>query len=111
MAGSPNTGWRNAGFQGYADYMLTDRFEAALQELERLATGRRTAAMCAEGLWWRCHRRLIADALLVRGHRVLHIVPDGSLEEHRLTSFAEVHEGGVRYPPDQAQLTVSEEPS
>jgi uncharacterized protein (DUF488 family) len=102
--GSQNAGWRNAGFRGYADYMQTDQFEAALQELERLASERRTAVMCAEGLWWRCHRRLIADALVVRDHHVRHVFPDGSLEEHRLTPFAEPHEGRLLYPPPQLKL-------
>ncbi len=99
-ADSPNTGWRNAGFRGYADHMQTERFDAALRALEDLASERRTAVMCAEALWWRCHRRLIADALVARGRRVLHIGPDGSLDEHRLTSFAEVRDGRVRYPPE-----------
>jgi uncharacterized protein (DUF488 family) len=104
-ADSPNAGWRNAGFRGYADHMQTERFDAALRELESLAAERSTAVMCAEALWWRCHRRLIADALVVRGHRVLHIGSDGSLEDHRLTSFAEVRDGRVRYPPEQPRLT------
>jgi uncharacterized protein (DUF488 family) len=102
---SPNGGWTNPGFRGYADYMQTDRFDAALRALEGLAAERRTAVMCAEALWWRCHRRLIADALVARGRRVHHIGADGSLDEHRLTSFAEVHDGRVRYPPEQPQLT------
>lgn len=103
---SPNTGWKNAGFRGYADYMQTEGFEAALGALECLAAQRRTAVMCAEGLWWRCHRRLIADALVTRGHRVLHIGPDGSLSEHRLTSFAALGDGTVTYPPAEPRLPV-----
>jgi uncharacterized protein (DUF488 family) len=101
---SPNGGWRNAGFRGYADYMRSEEFGQALAALERLAAERRTAVMCAEGLWWRCHRRLVADALTARGHGVLHIRPDGSLDEHELTSFAEVKDGNVLYPPEQSSL-------
>jgi uncharacterized protein (DUF488 family) len=62
--------------------------------------------MCAEGLWWRCHRRLIADVLVARRHRVLHIAPDGTLDEHRLTPFAEVRDERVSYPPAEPQLPV-----
>jgi uncharacterized protein (DUF488 family) len=101
---SPNTGWRVGGFRGYADYMATDRFQAALEELIRLGQALRTSVMCAEALWWRCHRRLIADALVARGWEVLHIASDGSLGRHELTPFAEIREGRVHYPPAQAEL-------
>lgn len=87
---SPNLGWRVKGFRGYADHMATPEFRSGLERLEELASERRTAVMCAEGQWWRCHRQLIADALLARGWRVLHIGPDGRIEDHRLTPFAEV---------------------
>ena len=87
--------------------METERFASALRELERLAGERRTAVMCAEALWWRCHRRLIADALLVRGHRVFHIGSDGAVEEHVLTPFAEVNAGRISYPPEQPALSGS----
>jgi uncharacterized protein (DUF488 family) len=103
---SPNTGWKNAAFRGYADHMQTEGFDTALRALERLGCERRTVVMCAEALWWRCHRRLIADALVSRGHRVLHIGSDGSLSEHVLTPFAEVHDGTVTYPPTEPQLPV-----
>jgi uncharacterized protein (DUF488 family) len=86
---SPHTGWRVAAFRGYADHMDTDEFAAGLERLERLARDRRVAIMCAEGDWRRCHRRLISDALAARGWRVVHIRPDGSLEEHQPTVFAE----------------------
>ena len=102
---SPNGGWKNAGFRGYADYMQTEGFGRALTALERLAEERPTAVMCAEALWWRCHRRLVADALIARGHRVLHIGSDASLEDHRLTPFAELREGQtLLYPPEQPSL-------
>jgi len=93
-----NTGWRVAGFRGYADHMATPEFRSALGELERLAHGRRTAFMCAEGPWWRCHRQLIADALVARGWAVRHVMPDGRLEQHRLTPFAVVDGDAVTYP-------------
>jgi uncharacterized protein (DUF488 family) len=93
-----NTGWRVAGFRGYADHMESSEFGTALAELEDLARERRTAFMCAEGPWWRCHRQLIADALLARGWDVQHVMPDGRLEQHRLTPFAVVKEDAVTYP-------------
>jgi uncharacterized protein (DUF488 family) len=93
-----NTGWRVAGFRGYADHMESAEFRSALAELEGLARERRTAFMCAEGPWWRCHRQLIADALLARGWEVHHLMPDGRLEQHRLTPFAVVAGDAVTYP-------------
>jgi uncharacterized protein (DUF488 family) len=74
--GSPNTAWRNASFQGYADYTATAEFAEGLAELLRLAATRRTALMCAEAVWWHCHRSLIADVLKLRGIEVIHIVDD-----------------------------------
>jgi uncharacterized protein (DUF488 family) len=102
--GSPNDGWRVAGFRAYADHMGTAEFEAALQRLEELASATPTAFMCAEGDWRRCHRRLIADALLVRGWRVRHILRDGSLEDHMLPSFAVTDGLRISYPAAQAML-------
>jgi uncharacterized protein (DUF488 family) len=103
---SPNTGWKNAGFRGYADHMQSEEFATALRALERLAGERRTAVMCAEALWWRCHRRLIADALVARGHRVVHIASGGGLDEHRLTAFADLRDGTVVYPPAEPRLPI-----
>ena len=80
---SPHTAWRVAAFRGYADHMETEEFAAGLERLEALAEAHRSAVMCAEGDWRRCHRRLISDALVSRGWRVLHIRPDGRLEEHQ----------------------------
>jgi uncharacterized protein (DUF488 family) len=97
--GSPNTGWRNSGFRGFADYMQTDEFSRALDDLWDLTGQVRTAIMCAEALYWRCHRSLIADAFTVRGGTVYHILSDQKVEEHRLTSFAVVTEGQITYPP------------
>ena len=100
-----NAGWEHAGFRGYADYMATAEFAAALARLEEQARERRSAIMCAEAQWWRCHRRLIADALVVRGWRVLHLGLGPEPVEHELTPFAVVGEdGGLRYPPAQGTL-------
>jgi uncharacterized protein (DUF488 family) len=101
---SPNGGWRVEGFRGYADYMGGAEFQAGLAELQARARERVTAMMCAEGLWWRCHRRLVSDALTARGWNVLHIGPDGAVTEHELTPFAVVQAGSVTYPPAQASL-------
>jgi uncharacterized protein (DUF488 family) len=103
-SGSPNGGWRVEGFQGYADHMESEDFRSGLAELERLAESSPTSVMCAEGDWHRCHRRLIADALLARGWRVLHMLPEGGTEEHRLTEFAVLGEGRLTYPPPQQSL-------
>jgi uncharacterized protein (DUF488 family) len=102
---SPNDGWTEPGFQGYADWMATGEFREALARLEVAAHERRTAVMCAEGMWWQCHRRLIADALVVRGWTVEHLLPDGRTTEHELTGFAVVEdEGALIYPAPQGRL-------
>jgi uncharacterized protein (DUF488 family) len=97
-ADSPNRGWRNPAFQGYADYLLTPEFEAHLQALIELARRQRVALMCAEALPWRCHRSLIADALLVRGIFVEHIMSRESSQPHRLTPMARVEGTRLTYP-------------
>jgi uncharacterized protein (DUF488 family) len=105
MPDSPNGGWENGAFRGYADYALTEDFAEALDELQALAGDRPTAIMCSEGLWWRCHRRLIADRLVACGWTVCHIGPDGRLTKHELPPFAEPQaDGTVRYPPAQGSL-------
>jgi uncharacterized protein (DUF488 family) len=102
---SPNGGWEHEAFRGYADYALTGEFAAALAELDALARERPTAFMCAEALWWRCHRRLIADRLTAMGWSVCHIGADGALARHALPEFAVVAaDGTVRYPPVQTAL-------
>jgi uncharacterized protein (DUF488 family) len=101
---SPNAGWEHAGFRGYADYMRTDEFEHALDVL--MHEEGPLAYMCAEGLWWRCHRRLISDALTVRGWTVTHILPNGKTDRHRLTEFAVVEGTRITYPPPQTALDV-----
>jgi uncharacterized protein (DUF488 family) len=85
---SPHTGWRVAGFRGYADYMETAEFAGGLVRLLGLAGERPTAIMCAEAVPWRCHRQLVADALTVRGIEVRHILSPTSVDTHRLTAFA-----------------------
>lgn len=101
---SPNGLWENEGFRGYADHMATEEFATALERLVTLARERTVTMMCAEGPWWRCHRRLLADALLVRDFRVCHIDPSGAAEAHRLTAGVVVEGARIRYPPAQEQL-------
>ncbi len=96
---SPNGGWRNASFRGYADYMQTAEFRAALAELIGWAKLEALAVMCAEAVPWRCHRSLIADALLVRGIRAEEIVSETRTQAHRLTPFARVRGTRIVYPP------------
>jgi uncharacterized protein (DUF488 family) len=103
---SPNGGWQVKAFQGYADYMYTPEFQAALERLTAWARELPTAIMCAEAQWTRCHRRLISDALLVQGFEVLHIRSDGRVERHELTPFAVVDGERLTYPPQQAELEL-----
>jgi uncharacterized protein (DUF488 family) len=98
---STNTGWRNASFRGFADYMETPEFENHLGKLIELAQRKRVALMCAEALPWRCHRSLIADALEVRGMRVAHILSSTDLQPHRVWPFARVAGTRLFYPPEK----------
>ncbi len=95
---SVNTGWRNASFRGFADYMQEAAFWRALDALEQTAGKQRTAIMCAEAVPWRCHRSLIADALTVRGVEVRHITGRSAPAVHMLTRFARVENGRISYP-------------
>jgi uncharacterized protein (DUF488 family) len=105
IEGSRNGGWREPAFQGYADHMESDEFQQALAELEAAARVLPTAVMCAEAVWWRCHRRLIADALVARGWRVEHLGIGEARAVHELSPFAVVEAGGaLSYPPAQATL-------
>ena len=97
---SPNTGLRNASFRNYADYMLTPEFEAAARELVRLAESSRTAYMCAERVWFHCHRMLVSDWLVAHGHTVLHIDAEGAPRPHRLTAEARLVNGRLLYTGD-----------
>ena len=103
---SPNAGWRNTSFRGYADYMQTAQFREALEELIRSGHEKRVAIMCAEAVPWRCHRSLIADALQVRGVPVVEILSASGRREHRLTPFARVVGESITYPPEQQQGTL-----
>jgi len=94
---SPNTAWRNEAFRGYADYMMTPEFPAAMTRLLGLAARRPTAVMCAESLWWQCHRALIADYAKVEGVKVWHILGPGKTEEHPYTSAAQIVGGQLSY--------------
>ena len=96
---SINAGWKNMSFRGYADYMQTQEFRAALEALMATCHPAPTAIMCAEAVPWRCHRSLIADALAVRGWTVRHIMTETKADTHRLTRFAVVEQDRVTYPP------------
>jgi len=95
---SPNPGLRDQSFRNYADYMATDEFRRGVAKLLEIAGNRRTALMCAEGLYWQCHRRLVSDYLLASGVSVQHIFPNGELKPHQLTPPAKVVDGTVAYP-------------
>jgi uncharacterized protein (DUF488 family) len=102
---SPNGLWENAAFRAYADYALTDAFEKGFGRLLEIAGARRTAMMCAEAVWWRCHRRIVSDYLLARGHEVLHIVSAAAPKAAALTAGAEVaSDGRIFYRPKQSAL-------
>ena len=95
---SPNAGWRNKSFRGYADHMQSAAFKRSLQRCLELASVERVALMCAEAVPWRCHRSLIADALVARGIDALEIASDTRVRPHTLTSFAHVEGTAVTYP-------------
>ena len=95
---SMNTGWRNTSFRGYADYMATPPFAAGLATLIDIAAASPTAIMCAEAVPWRCHRSLIADAMMLKGWRVRDILSGAPASEHKLTSFLKVVNGEPTYP-------------
>ena len=100
--GSVNTVWRNAAFRAYADHMQTAEFREGLARLIAVAGERRTAIMCSEAVWWRCHRSLVADALKVRGIHVLHIMGGSKVVEHPYTSAARIVGGELVYGPADA---------
>jgi uncharacterized protein (DUF488 family) len=97
---SINTGWRNASFRGYADYMASDEFKQGIEQLMELARNKPTVIMCAEAVPWRCHRSLIGDALLARGVQVEDIMSATSSRPHKLTEFAHVEGQRITYPGD-----------
>jgi len=100
---SANMGWRNASFRGYADYMQTHEFDAALEHLIELAREKRTAMMCAEAVPWRCHRSLVADALTAREIPVEHIMSETRRDPHRLIPFARRTGLRITYPSEETQ--------
>ncbi|MFW6093640.1 MAG: DUF488 family protein [Pseudomonadota bacterium] len=105
IAGEVNAWWENTGFHNYADHALTESFRAGLARLLELAQQSRCAIMCAEAVWWRCHRRIIADYLLERGVRVLHLMGEGRPQPAQLTEAATViGEGRLAYPASQGEL-------
>jgi uncharacterized protein (DUF488 family) len=104
---SDNTAWRNSGFRGYADWMATDTFMAALETLIENAADHATAVMCAEAVPWHCHRNLLADALLLRGTSVIHILDAGQTRPHELHEAARKDERGrVIYPANGQQIEL-----
>ena len=99
---SDNLGLRNESFRNYADYMLTDEFREGIRELLGIAAEKPTALMCSESVFWRCHRRLVSDFLLMQGITIQHIMPTGKLRPHTLTEGARVVAGELTYPPPEA---------
>jgi uncharacterized protein (DUF488 family) len=97
-ADSPNVGWRNSSFRGYADYMQTAEFEENLKSLADTGSRAQVVLMCAEAVPWRCHRSLIADALAVRGIQVEHILSGAKAQAHEITPWARVHGNQITYP-------------
>jgi uncharacterized protein (DUF488 family) len=98
---SVNTGLKNLGFRNYADYMATDEFRRAVRKLLSAAAQSRTSVMCAEKLYWKCHRRLLSDYLVSRGIEVIHIIEPGRSSDHKLTPYAVATESGVIYPSQE----------
>ncbi len=104
---SPNAGWKNASFRGFADHMQTEEFKDNLKTLINLAGQERCALMCAEAVPWRCHRSLIADALVIRGIEVEHITSLSRTQPHKLTPFASVKDLHITYPPGNSKPVES----
>lgn len=94
---SKNTAWRHVAFRGYADYMETEDFKEGIKDLEKIALHNRTAYMCSEAVWWRCHRSMVSDYLKVHGWKVMHIMGVGKEEEHPYTSPAKILDGDLSY--------------
>ncbi len=105
---SPNTAWRNLQFRGYADYIASKEFEEGVHELLEVAGHLRTTMMCAETVWWRCHRALIADVLCVRGIKVMHIIDETRAVRHPYTSPARIVQGRLSYVPTEGKPLAQE---
>ena len=100
-----NAFWENASFHNYADYALSEEFRSGLEKLRALGHATRSTVMCAESLWWRCHRRIIADYLIAAGEEVFHILGPGHVEQARLTPDARVEpDGRLTYPKDSQPM-------
>jgi uncharacterized protein (DUF488 family) len=106
---SLNTGWRNEGFRGFADYMQSPAFATEVADLMATARKSRVALMCAEAVPWRCHRSLIADALAVRGVAVEHIMTKEKRQPHKLTPFAHIEGDRITYPAEQIALPIADD--
>jgi len=105
VAPDVNGFWINQSFHNYADYALSDEFEGGLEQLTALAAKRRTAIMCAEAVWWRCHRRIIADYLLLGGWNVIHLMGAGRSERAKITAAAKERDGHLVYPAPGAAVS------
>jgi len=95
---SPNKAWKTRGFRNYADYTLSEEFKAGINRLLECGEKWKTAYMCSEKYYWRCHRRIISDYLVAKGHEVTHIIEDGKTRRHKLTRFAKIVDGILMYP-------------
>ncbi len=104
LKNSKNIAWRNEAFRGYADYMETENFKKAVEQLQETAINYRTAYMCSEAVWWRCHRSLVSDYLKCEGWLVLHIIAENKVEEHPYTSAAKIIDGRLDYSGKQNLL-------
>ena len=101
---SRNTGWKNPGFRGYADYMSSDEFKSGIDRLIEIGSKQNIALMCAEAFYGKCHRMLLSDALVIRDVEVLHILDERQVRSHILTPFARVEGKNITYPAEQSQL-------
>ena len=110
-ADSVNVAWRNASFRGYADHIASREFAIGLERLQQLAVRRRTSMMCAEVLWWRCHRSLVSDILMVGGTRVMHIQDEQHCDEHPYTRPARLYQGRLTYDATRGEPLNAKERS
>jgi len=106
LANSPNTVWRNEAFRGYADFMMSREFHEGIKRLLEFARKKRTAIMCAEALWWQCHRSMISDYLKAEGNNVIHIMGANKTEEHPFTSAARLVNGKLSYAPAESEQSL-----
>jgi uncharacterized protein (DUF488 family) len=101
---SINTRWHNDAFRGFADYMETENFKKGIEQLEKIASTKRTAYMCSEAVWWRCHRSLVSDYLKLKGWNVFHIMEVGKADEHTYTRPAKIVDGELSYKEENSSL-------